>query len=346
MSKKKPYLDAVTFKWEGAYREHDPVEPAAYGYNLVNFMRDVPEIWRNLNKTGMHADVITLMNRVVAGGSGARAAGVELFAGIGERTKEWAEGKHKDEPINQTRDTLNYLESIKRIIRPLTEEKYNAKFGFAGIRDERIRHEAMDMSYIRPHSGPWALVYAATKAGILTDAKATELGLRYLTPHDANIPALISGLPETSDGKHALPDHLEEYRGKGKEYLKASKIKLLGDIINAAPEAKRDAMHKFMHEARTKFFEQTVAVEGERARWGDPEAKKLYAAHTKSNPTQGWLNRANESFNYYPHEEMERAVKQAKAAPAPAGVKQAETNFLCDWTGFLCPAQAKSLKSR
>ncbi|MFM9889048.1 MAG: hypothetical protein ACKVOE_00165 [Rickettsiales bacterium] len=335
MPNRRPYLDSVTFHWEGAYRARDPVEPAAYGYNLVNFMRDVPSIWPQLDKRGMHPDVVKLMDQVMAADKGSRAAGEKLFAGVGSRTEEWLAGRHTDKPIDQKPDTLSYLESVKRIIRPLTEEKYKRTFGFGNIHDDYIRHEAMDSSYIRPHSGVWSLVYAATKSGILSDAQATEWKLKYLSPHDANIPALVSGLG-------SLPPEREHERGKGAEYMKASKIHALGELINDAPVEKRQQMQKFMHEARTKFFGMTVAVEGERARWGDAEAKTLYAAHTNSNPTEGWLKRAEESFHYYYPPDMHRAVKQAVASVPPKDVAPSpEPSVLgtvaCVMTGYYCP---------
>jgi hypothetical protein len=284
---------------------------------------------------------------VVAGGAGARAAGEQLFSGVGERTQPWTAGRHTDQPINQTPDTLNYLESVKRIIRPLTEARYNRDFGFGNIRDEYIRHEAMDSSYIRPHSGPWELVYAATRAGILSDAQATQWGLRYLTPHDANIPALVSG-------NGVLPANRENDRGKGAEYLKASKMHLLGELINDATPNQLQQMRGFMHEARTRFFGMTVAVEGERAGWGDPEGQRLYTAHTRNNPTQGWLNRANASFAHYYPEAMQRAVHQAQAQPRPQHIAAAEepslfssiTSAACAFTGFFCPTTAQNAPRR
>lgn len=335
MPHRAPYLDTVTFRWEGAFRARDPVEPAAYGYNLINFLRDVPDIWPRIDKRGMHPEVVKLMSQVATGADGSRDAGEKLYAGVEQRTKPWIAGRHTDQPIDHTPDTVSYLESVKRIIRPLTEEKYKRTFGFGEIRDNYIRHEAMDSAYIRPHSGVWELVYAATKSGILSDAQATQWGLKYLSPHDANIPALVSGLG-------TLPPEREHERGKGAEYLKASKIRALSALINDAPPEKLQLMHKFMHEARTKFFGMTVKVEGERAAWGDAEAKTLYAAHSKNNPTEGWLKRADESFHFYHPGDMQRAVKQAVASAPPKHVAHAPEPSLfstvaCALTGYYCP---------
>lgn len=348
MSQQKPYLDTVTFHWEGAYRAHDPKEPAAYGYNLINFLRDAPATWPNIDKRGMHPEVLKLMKVVVAGGKEAHAAAEQLFTGVGARTVEWVKGRNTDKPINQLPDTLTYLDSVKRIIRPLTEENYKHQFGFGKIKDDYIRHEAMDSTYIRPHSGVWEIVYASTKAGILSDAQATQWGLKYLSPHDANIPALVSGIG-------TLPPAREHERGKGAAYLKASKIGMLSDLINAAPPEKIQQMHVFMHEARTKYFSQTVAVEGERAQWGDAEAKNFYASHLQTKPTEGWLKRADESFQYYHPEAMHRAIKQATQPPAPKPpAPAAEPSFLgtvfssvaCAVSGYYCAPTPKSPRTR
>ncbi len=343
MGNARPYLDAVTFHYEGAYRAHDPVERAAYGYNITNFLRDAPSLWPTMDKQGMHPQVVSLMQTIVGGGSNARHAAEQLFDGVGERTQAFSKGRTNDIPINHAPDTMSYLDSVKRIIRPLTERNYNHQFGLGAIRDEYIRHEAMDSIYIRPHSGVWSIVYADQKAGILGDNQAATMGYKYISPLDANMPAIMSGNPARE-----LPQEREKDRGKGKAYLflKAE----LANLINHATPQQTQAMHYYMREARVKYFSNTVEAERINAGYGDDEAGRLYAAHSKTNPTEGWLRRAEASFGYYHPAGMQRALQQAAAQVHPVQAAPVEQSWLgsivCGVTGFMCPADAKSTRQR
>lgn len=346
MGNRKPYLDAVTFHYEGAYRAHDPHEAAAYGYNITNFLRDAPATWRGLDKHDMHPQVVSLMNRIAAGGQDARHAAEQLFSGVGQRTQAFMNGRTNDIPINHNADTITYLDSVKRIIRPLTEQNYNRQFGLGAIRDEYTRHEAMDSIYIRPHSGVWSIVYAAKHAGILSDAQATAMGYKYITPLDANIPAVMSGNPARE-----LPSNREQDRGKGRAYLSLKPE--LAELINHATPQQMQAMHFYMHEARVKYFSNTVEAERIMASYGDEEGAKLYAAHTKTNPTEGWIARADASLAYYHPAGMQRALQQAAVQVRPAQDVAKESSWIdkassvaCSLTGFFCAAEAKAPRQR